>query len=100
MPRKSHHKLRKYSKAKADPRLEKLVLFVAIVEPFSTIPQIIQIYFAHNNGSSLFTWGMYLLASAIWLVYGIKMRNLPIILTDILWVTVEAIVVIGLMITH
>lgn len=73
------------------------MLFMAIVEPLMTIPQIVQIYVDHNTGASMLTWALYLPPSIIWLVYGIKIRNIPIIVADILWVTVELLVVVGLL---
>jgi len=94
------HRLKKQAQKQTVSSLEKLVLLVAIVEPLMTLPQIIQIYAFRNTGSSMATWVMYLVSSAIWLVYGIKTRNVPIIITDILWVVVEALVVIGLIVVH
>ena len=100
MPHKSYHRLKRKAKTSTNAQLERLVLFVAIAEPLMTIPQLLQIYVAHNTGTSMLTWGLYLSASLVWLVYGIKTHNLPIIITDILWVVVEALVVAGLMITR
>jgi len=100
MPHKSHQKLRQSTTTKANPSLEKLVLFVAVVEPLMTIPQIIQIYVQHDTGSSLLTWTLYLFASVVWLIYGAKTRSIPIITTSILWVVMEAAVALGLLFVH
>lgn len=94
------HRLKRKTNKQVGSQLEKLVLLVAIVEPLMTLPQIIQIYVSHNTGSSMATWVMYLVSSAIWLVFGIKTHNIPIIVTDILWVMVEALVVVGLLVVH
>ncbi|HET9850527.1 MAG TPA: hypothetical protein VFP35_02810 [Candidatus Saccharimonadales bacterium] len=99
MSLKSHHKLKKHTTA-PNKQLERLILIVAIVEPLTTIPQILQIYVSRSTGSSIVTWALYLAASVVWLVYGIKTRNLPIIVTDILWVLVEAMVVVGLLVVR
>lgn len=96
MPRKGRHKLTKHSRAKPNKALDKAVLFVAITEPLMTLPQIFQIYHSHSKGVSVLTWAMYLVASVVWLIYGIKTRNKPIIITDTLWVIVEAAVVVGI----
>ena len=96
MPRKSHHQhLKKHARKKPSKQLDQAVLFVAIAEPLMTIPQIVQIYGSHSNGVSILTWGLYLLASVVWLLYGLKTHNRPIIITDGLWIIVEAIVVVG-----
>jgi uncharacterized protein with PQ loop repeat len=95
MPRKGSHKLKKHNRVKPNPVLEKIVLFVAVTEPLMTMPQILQIYGSHNTGVSVTTWAMYLGASIIWLIYGIKTRNKPIIITDLLWIIVEVAVIVG-----
>jgi uncharacterized protein with PQ loop repeat len=96
MPHKSYRKLKRSDKSKTSPQLERLVLFVAIAEPLMTIPQIIQIYIEHNTGSSIVTWTLYLSASIVWLIYGVKARNTPILTTAILWIIMEVVVVIGI----
>ena len=98
MARKGYPHLKKHAKIRANPQLERLVLFVAIAEPLMTIPQIWQIYVAHNTGSSMLTWALYLAASIVWLVYGLKTRNVPLAISGGLWVTVEALVVLGLIV--
>ena len=72
-------------------------MIVAIAEPLMTVPQILQIYVSHNTGVSLATWTLYLIASLVWLVYGVKTRNKPIIITDILWIIMEAAVIVGVL---
>lgn len=49
-------------------------------------------------GVSAATWILYLVASVMWLVYGLKCRNAPLIVSGVLWVVVEAIVVVGVFI--
>lgn len=96
MPRKSHHHhLKKHNRKKPKKALDQAVLFVAITEPLMTIPQIVQIYGSHDTGVSVLTWALYLGASFVWLVYGLKTRNLPIIITDALWIIVETVVILG-----
>ncbi len=74
------------------------MVLVAITEPLMTIPQIIDIY-AHpgQNQVSLLTWVLYLFASVLWLFYGIKMRNRPLIWSGILWMLMEGAVVGGIL---
>jgi uncharacterized protein with PQ loop repeat len=100
MPRESHYKLKQHVAIKPSKQLEKAALVVAIAEPLMTIPQILQIYVAHNTGTSIVTWALYLIASIVWLIYGLKTRNIPILVTAVLWVIVEAIVVVGILTVH
>lgn len=79
----------------AGPAFERFMLVVAVVEPLMTIPQIIEVYQHKGGGVSLSTWSLYLFASAMWLVYGLKRRNGPLIVSGLLWVVTEAAVVAG-----
>lgn len=72
---------------------------MAIAQPLSTIPQLYQIWFQkQTDGVSIATWAFYELAAIVWLVYGIKIRDRPLVLTSILWVIVQGLVVLGLII--
>lgn len=79
--------------------LEKLALVVAIVEPFSTLPQIIDIYTSRNVESlSLLSWLLFLVGSVVWLAYGIKLKNAPLIASSILWLSTELVLIFGILI--
>lgn len=79
--------------------IKKLVLAVAIIEPLMTIPQIYNIWVQHQTaGVSLLTWLLFVFAAATWLIYGLKIKDLPLIISGGLWVIVELAVVIGLLI--
>jgi uncharacterized protein with PQ loop repeat len=95
---KSHHPIKKHNKKKAVNALEQVMLLVAIVEPLMTIPQITDIFTHPGHAEvSLLTWEMYLVASAVWLYYGLKMHNKPLILSGLLWVVMEGLVVVGVL---
>lgn len=79
---------------------EKFMLVFATVEPLATIPQIYKIWSTGDtSGVSLVTWIFYAITSAIWLVYGIKSKDKPIILSGLLWSATQVLVVIGI-VTH
>ncbi len=85
-------------KVKNNGILEKLVLAVAIIEPLSTIPQIIDIFTTKDTTAiSLVTWILFAIAAVIWLAYGIKIKNTPLIVSSALWVLTESIIVIGIL---
>ncbi len=75
------------------------MLLVAVVEPLMTVPQIYDLYGPHGSkGVSATTWLLYLAASIMWLLYGIKCRNKPLIISGVLWVIAESLVVVGVFI--
>jgi uncharacterized protein with PQ loop repeat len=88
-------------KTKSTSKLfERFMLVFATVEPLATIPQIVQIWSSKGApGVSLSTWFFYTLTSTIWLFYGFKTKDKPIIISGVLWVASQGLVVIGIL-TH
>lgn len=77
---------------------ERFMIVFATAEPLATIPQIVQVWSsADTSGVSLATWFFYTITSSIWLAYGFKIKDKPIIISGGLWVTSQALVVIGLL---
>lgn len=75
---------------RADGTIDSLALLVGIVQPLATVTQIYLIYSTQNiTGVSLFMWTSYNISSAILLVYGLKHKLTPIIVTQILWLIVQ-----------
>jgi uncharacterized protein with PQ loop repeat len=74
------------------------MIVFATVEPIATIPQIVQIWGAHNTaGVSLMTWVFYTLTSGIWLAYGIIQKDRVLIISGAAWVISQGCVVLGLL---
>lgn len=77
--------------------LTKLVLAMAIIEPLMTLPQVYEIWIKQEaQGVSLLTWSFYISAAIIWLLYGLKIKDRPLIVASSLWLVVELVVVVGL----
>lgn len=95
MSGKSHAKFKKQN-TKDNRALEQAMLFVAIIEPLMTIPQIVELYSHPGQGNiSVTTWVLYMAASSMWLIYGLYHRNKPLIFTGILWVVMDIMVIVG-----
>lgn len=87
------------TKPKHSSLIDRIVLFVAIAEPLMTIPQVYQIWSSRSaTGVSPLTWLGYLLAAITWLVYGIKTKDKPLIVSSLLWAVTEGLVLIGALI--
>ena len=79
--------------------MDKVIYAVGIFGPVMTIPQIFTIWVEKNaSGVSVVSWTAYLVAAFFWLAYGIMHKEKPIIMTYILWIILEAMVVIGALI--
>jgi len=92
-----YHKIKKGVKAKSKKTGIDLWIYLAvIIAPVMTIPQVYSIWINKEKGVSLITWAAYLFTSIIWLMYGIKHRDLPLIMVYISWVILESLIVIGI----
>ena len=79
-------------------RIEFFTLVAGIVQPLITLPQIVAIYGSHSAGNvSLATWLGYLIFGVTFLVYGLAFNLKPIWIGQIIWVTMQAITVIGIL---
>lgn len=59
------------------------MVFVALIGPIATLPQIIQTFETRDvSGLSLITWSLWTLVSLVWLVYGITHKDIPIFVSQ------------------
>ena len=78
--------------------LYRLTLVAAMVQPLTTIPQVIKVYTTHNvAGLSLFTWLGYALVGLVFLAYGLRYKLLPIALTQVIWFSFQMSIVVGIL---
>ena len=76
-----------------------LIYLVAVLGPLVAIPQIWKIWIEKSAvGVSVFTWGAFIVGSFIWLIYGAIHKEKPIIVTNILWIIMEALVIGGIVV--
>ena len=79
-------------------RIELFALIAGIAQPLITLPQIIAIYGSHSaQDVSLLTWVGYLIFGVTFLVYGLAFKLKPIWIGQIIWVTMQAITVAGIL---
>lgn len=76
---------------------ESAMIGLAIFEPATAIPQIIQIYTSKNASSlSLLSQLLYLGTTCMWLFYGIRTKSRPLALTSLLWMISELLIIFGI----
>jgi uncharacterized protein with PQ loop repeat len=88
------HQKRHHRKAPID----RLVYAAVILGPLMTLPQVWQVWAAKQQGVSLTTWLAYCIIAAIWLMYGLKHREKPIIYVQLSWLVLDALIVVGLLV--
>lgn len=78
--------------------IDTLVNIAAVIHPLSALPQVYTIYVSQNvAGVSLWTWLGFMIIGFIFLAYGLVHRLKPIIVTQILWFIVDAMVIVGIL---
>ena len=79
--------------------LDRFLLFVAVIGPLMTFPQILKIYVGQNAaGISIWTWSFYALIDIPWIIYGFVHKEKPIVIAYFLWLVTNLIVLVGALI--
>jgi MtN3 and saliva related transmembrane protein len=76
--------------------IDYLIFIAAIATPIMTLPQVYAIWIDHSRGASIVTWASYVLIAFIWLAYGIKYRDKPIMIMQSLCIVTYSSIVVGL----
>ncbi len=77
---------------------DRLILYASIIAPFTTLPQLQEIYIKRNAaGVSLATWMAYSFFQLVFLSYGIIHREKVIIAGSVTWIVVDLAVVVGVL---
>jgi uncharacterized protein with PQ loop repeat len=92
-----HIKRKRKVKVKQKSQIDKLIYFAVFIGPLLTLPQVYTIWMEDQKGVSIVSWVAYLVASVIWLLYGIKHNDKPIILVEIIWISLEILIIVGLL---
>lgn len=73
------------------------MMFAGVVYPLSTVPQIVEVFRGNTAGVSLLSWIIYIIFSMLFITYGYVHRIKLMFMTNILWLIMQTIVVIGLL---
>jgi uncharacterized protein with PQ loop repeat len=76
--------------------IDNSILFVSIIGPIMTIPQVVEIWYGQNAaGVSLTSWTTYLFSAIFWLSYGLIHKEKPIIIANGLMIILEIFIIVG-----
>lgn len=94
--RRGSRKLPPYPHPNAFGRfLDTFMYVVAIGGPLSTLPQVFQVLETKDVSSLSFTtWSLWFVLSAIWLMYGIVHKDMPIVISQALYVALNGVIVL------
>ncbi len=98
MTRQRKH-LKKVQSTPQQKLFDYIVYFFTIATPLFELPQAYAIY-ANRSAEdvSLLTWGFFLVDNVVWIIYAIKRRVLPLLITTSLYLLMELIIVVGIII--
>ena len=65
---------------------------------FATLPQLFLVWHGPAEGVSLLSWVFYTAVSSVWLYYGFKNHQRPLILTQVCTVALYILMVIGIVV--
>jgi uncharacterized protein with PQ loop repeat len=78
--------------------IDRVVLFTGLIGPIASVPQAIEIFSKQDaQGVSLVTWGFFIVTNASLLIYSIVHRLPALIISNVLWVVIEVVVVLGIL---
>ena len=94
---KTYHRHKKVKKKPNLSLLDRAVLVASVIYPLSGIPQIVSVFSGKTEGVSITSWLLFMLCASLFLIYGIKHRVLPMVISNIIWVVVDYAVVFGIL---
>lgn len=78
--------------------VDKLMFAIAVLGPVVTLPQLFQILETKDvKGLSFFTWSMWSFFSLVWLVYGMLHKDLPLIVSQALYLAINTAIVFAIL---
>lgn len=89
---------KKASKKKPLNLFDLLVIVVSVVYPLSAIPQAISVFQGNTEGVAVLSWIFFFMCAALFLIYGIKRKVMPMIISNSIWVVMDVLVVIGVIV--
>lgn len=98
MSRQNHIVHAHLAKKKKLTLFDNIIILAAFLYPLSALPQVIEVFNGQTAGVSLWSWLSFICFSALFLAYGLIHRITPMIITNILWLAVDSLVIVGLLI--
>ena len=96
MARTNKHKHVAHNKPKKE-FFDYIVYFFTIATPLFELPQAYAIYASKSaEDVSMLTWSFFLLDNFVWIIYAMKRKVIPLLITTGLYLVIETVVVIGI----
>jgi hypothetical protein len=97
MSRQNHIIHAHLAKKKQLTLFDKIIILAAFMYPLSGLPQVVEVFNGQTAGVSLWSWVGFICFSGLFLAYGMIHKVAPMIITNVLWLAVDSLVIIGLL---
>ena len=91
---------KKKTKSSGDIALDRIVMGVSILYPLSAVPQLLEIIHGNSAGVSVLSWLSFFTCASLFLIYGLRHKVMPMIVSNSLWVVIDGLVVASLIVTN
>jgi uncharacterized protein with PQ loop repeat len=87
------------AEAKSPPGgLDRWLRIFSLLTMAMTVPQVVAVWTGEGaSGVSPLSWGTYLIASCLWFVHGLRLKDKSIYLACIGWIALDAAIVAGVL---
>lgn len=82
-------------KRKTKHAVNSLAYFVGVTGNIAVVPQIIKAWQSNAPGLAILTWLLFIVIGFIWLIYAFQHKQKPLIVAQIVGITVNVAVVTG-----
>jgi uncharacterized protein with PQ loop repeat len=91
-----HRHIKRKKKSVKKSKIDSLIYLAVVIGPLLTLPQLYSIWVEGQKGVSIVSWVAYLIGAIIWLAYGVKHNDKPLIIVEAIWVLLDIMIIIGL----
>jgi len=96
---KHNRKLAHHTNSKQKTPFDYVIYFFSFATPLFELPQAYVIYAHHAaENVSIWSWGFFLIDNIIWILYALRTKMRPLLITSVLYLIIELSVVIGIVI--
>ena len=76
---------------------DKVIILASFMYPLSGLPQVVEVFNGHTVGVSIWSGVAFMCFAALFLACGLIHRITPMIITNILWLAIDGMVIVGLL---
>lgn len=86
-----------HARGKKQIPFEYVIYFFSFATPLFELPQAYLIYAHHAaQNVSIWSWGFFVIDNIVWIIYALKMKMKPLLITSILYLIIEISIVVGI----